>query len=567
MFFFIFFIFFLCNQVVHKKTFFFMEQHLSFFSNMYASPRVLLEGKYVTSYADQWTDDPTSSVLTMSHEVVLWTHAASSSSPSSLVETMLTVVLACRLNGCTSLNMLVGVHGASVLVAVATDGGHMNHESSFSPGLVSGSAARWGSTFHGVYGAGRAVGNELNVVAATMVLFNLWVGDTSLSVWCGCTHDVLRSVLSVPRPRVSVVETLQPRDECVSAWVPVFARETGRIVKLVSAATTDSGTYMLFDTDTQNTDQERLLHYSEPWSLFVEARASLLLLAQKDDASGWLREKDDGNSLVRALTVRRARGILQRTITVQDLLTRLEDENLSLRECDGCVFDILFMSPGDRTTAELLQLLPQEWQPREFYLAGDVGFLSMLYLLQWRSSLQRFMELAICADMESVLMTAMLQSFRTGIVWQVEPATPLYSDVREVIGANGSKQYIFLFNPSPSTLNLRPSRRAGEVVSEDWMVVGSLQTQSAKQRDSVIAFFMAQAVLLVSRVIESRGKVSDVAATLIGLYMGCLHDVDLKHSYKQWQRVIRELRQTIPTKKRRATPVAAPSKKKKKPDS
>ena len=99
-----------------------MEQHLSFFSNMYASPRVLLEGKYVTSYADQWTDDPTSSVLTMSHEVVLWTHAASSSSPSSLVETMLTVVLACRLNGCTSLNMLVGVHGASVLVAVAVVG-------------------------------------------------------------------------------------------------------------------------------------------------------------------------------------------------------------------------------------------------------------------------------------------------------------------------------------------------------------------------------------------------------------------------------------------------------------
>ena len=308
-------------------------------------------------------------------------------------------------------------------------------------------------------------------------------------------------------------------------------------------------------------DGEHVLHCTDELSLYKDVTKQLLLLAQAPDATIWLQSlRHDMNPFVKAVVARRARDIVHRTITAQDLLNRLSDGPLSLRECDGFIFDILLKERGCSISSSI-STLPPEWNPRKFYLTGDVGFLNMLYLLQWRSTLQRFIQLAIIADMDgtSVMLSTLINTFRVGILIEsagavsgqnaVTGQNAVFSDIR-VVGDH----HLFLFNPSRSTMVLKPYTKTGEeVMTSDWVVSASLQTQCAKQRDSVIAFFIAQAVSLVTRLLCENRKLaaSDVSSVLIGMYLASLHDVDLKHSYKHWQRVVRELRQSIPNKKRR----------------
>ena len=317
-----------------------------------------------------------------------------------------------------------------------------------------------------------------------------------------------------------------------------------------------------------------LVECTELFSLFDLIKQVLMSLALCADPLAWVHALvDSGNSLVWAIGIRRARDIVQRQISQSDLLARLSDASLCARECDGFIFDILFCSPAEGvSTSTLCESLPPEWSPHEFYAVGDSGFLSMLYLLQWRSSLQRFIELALTANIDGTqgLLSSLLTSFRVGILWDFNTENPpVQSYVREVVTASGEKNYIFFFNPSPGSMVLKPynSTNYKDTVSPDWIVLGSLQTQCAKQRDSIIAFFTAQAVSLVSKLCDSvaGASSSNTACALIGMYLGSLHRVDLKHTYKHWQRVIRELRQSIPSKKRRVvSPVvsrAKPSKK------
>ena len=317
-----------------------------------------------------------------------------------------------------------------------------------------------------------------------------------------------------------------------------------------------------------------LVECMELSSLFEPIKQVLSSLALCADPLAWVQTLvDTGNSLVWAIGIRRARDIVQRQISQSDLLARLSDASLCARECDGFIFDILFCSPPHGASASTLcESLPPEWSPQEFYAVGDSGFLSMLYLLQWRSSLQRFIELALTANIDGTqgLLSGLLTSFRVGILWDFNTESPpVQSYVREVLTASGEKNYIFFFNPSSSSMILKPynSTNYKDAVSPDWIVRGSLQTQCAKQRDSIIAFFTAQAVSLVSKLIDSVAGASsgNTACALIGMYLGSLNRVDLKHTYKHWQRVIRELRQSIPSKKRRAvSPVVSRTKPSKK---
>jgi hypothetical protein len=292
------------------------------------------------------------------------------------------------------------------------------------------------------------------------------------------------------------------------------------------------------------------------------------------------------NPLVRAIAYRRARDIRQRVITPSDLLNRLRDPFLSFRECDGFIFDVLFQAhPAALHDFANVSSLPNEWHPRDFYASGDTGFLSMLYLLQWRSTLQRLLELVLVAELPGLrlFIDSLMNNFRVGILWQQpekEPgndargtrrekntataALPTYSTLRvlhDPAGGAAKDQYLFFFNPSRLAMVLKPyhTGNLGAVVPPSWVVTGSLQTQCAKQRDSVVAFFVAQAVTLIAQVCNAHAPNPSLESVLIGMYLGSLQEVDLKHTYKHWQRVIRELRQTIPSKKRRVPKPAAAS--------
>ena len=332
-----------------------------------------------------------------------------------------------------------------------------------------------------------------------------------------------------------------------------------------------------------STSTEQLVSCTDTeWSLYSLIVSSLRQLVTSPGGGG----APSTNPLVSAVVLRRTRDLTHRVITATDLRRRLDDACLSVRECDGFVFDVLLRgSPSPPTLASL----PPEWHPSTYFMSGDAGFLSILYLLQWRSTVQRFLELALTADFASSvahqpLLRSLLAHFRVGILWEPQSSSssspPTCSDVRVTDDA----EHIFLFNPSRESMLLKPLAQPSSSasllpsplvdaaaaatepcpVSSEWVVTGSLQTQYAKERDSVVAFFMAQALALVTRVVRSCSSLSvarvSIESVLVGMYIGSQQDVDLKHTYKHWQRVVREFRQTIPSRKRRpvAVAVAAP---------
>ena len=474
-------------------------------------------------------------------------------------------------------------------------------------------------TFHGAYVLGCVDARVVDVVyveqmfQSCLTFLNLLVdpevSEAELTLYAAFTPNFTAVVPSIPLtpascfPRVDATETAlrvgsrAPVHPMLTNFVPVVSSTGSALFVLRRDQAGGGDTFVMAPPGADNDcaalrlDARKLLTRAEAgaclhpadvlfdkstvlaectdlFSLFEPIKQVLLSLALCADPLAWVQTLvDSGNSLVWAIGIRRARDIVQRQISQSDLLARLNDASLCARECDGFIFDILFCSPPPgASTATLCESLPSEWSPQEFYVVGDSGYLSMLYLLQWRSSLQRFIELAVTANIDGTqgLLSGLLTSFRVGILWDFNTDTPpVQSYVREVTTATGQKNYIFFFNPSPASMILKPynSTNYKDTVSPDWIVLGSLQTQCAKQRDSIIAFFTAQAVSLVSKLIDSvtGGGNTSTPCALVGMYLGSLHRVDLKHTYKHWQRVIRELRQSIPSKKRRASSSASSS--------
>lgn len=301
------------------------------------------------------------------------------------------------------------------------------------------------------------------------------------------------------------------------------------------------GHYAMSCRDTHGT----LVAYTDPPSLFTPLRTVLRSLAICDDVRTWITQLDsmpDTNPLVRAVATRRAVDVQKKVLLQHDLKERLESEVMCAREMDGIAYDILLLD--DATLADV----PSGWQPNTIVATEDSGFLNMIYIHQWRATLERFIELAREAafPQTEALLTA-LTHFRTGILWSLQEEAGVACTHRQT----STGDHIFMFNPAPGcmVLKLEPTSQT------EWHVTGSLQTQCAKQRDVVVALFVRYAVRLLADLIHitSGADATHVASTLFGMYVGSLQAVDLRHHYKQTQRTVRELRQAMPvaSKKRK----------------
>ncbi len=286
---------------------------------------------------------------------------------------------------------------------------------------------------------------------------------------------------------------------------------------------------------------ENLILCSETPSLHAPLMELLGELARCSRVDVWRKSLDERplvHSLVKAVALARVDDIQDRTLTQAELSRRLQDNRLRMRESEGIAFDILLMSDAGT--------LPLEWQPVEFYSSGDAAFISMLYLHQWNSTLRRIYALASEAgfvDTASMHILPELEGLRGGIVWH--EGDSVYQSQHRRTSAG---EHLFFFNPSARAFTLQNS--SALVASPEWMVTASLQTQTARVRDSVVAFFVAQAVALMAPLLCPRAPVS-AAVTLMGMYEGSVQQHDLRHEYREWQKRVRTLRQRVPTRKRR----------------
>lgn len=276
-------------------------------------------------------------------------------------------------------------------------------------------------------------------------------------------------------------------------------------------------------------------------SLYSECRAALLELTATTDAlSAGDHPPDRMHPLATLVFRKRGRDMQQRLLSQSDLAARLSTETGTLQELNGLVYDVILQQC---TLAEV----PSEWNPSLFHTLPETGFLTVLYMLQWRHSLERFVDMAKISGADFVVPVHHLESFRVGILWQSRQVPLLQSLFRQL--ADGT--FLFVFNAGRDAFSVKPG---GAQNVADFVVAGALQTQSAKQRDTVTSFFLSQALYLVSAALTG-GVGSDghahVMSLLLGIYMSNLHAYDLRHDYKNNQAVVRDLRALLPLSRRR----------------
>lgn len=284
-------------------------------------------------------------------------------------------------------------------------------------------------------------------------------------------------------------------------------------------------------------ESDRILYRADAeTTLYPELVSELQALAAASDIATHVQnvmESETVNPLVKAVVSQRGTIIMQRRMSQAKLASLLSVRTETLRELEGLCFDVLVES-GHHAS------LPLEWQQDKFYSAGDAGFVSMLYLLQWHSTVSRFVEIARAAQYPTSFIPT---SYRTGIVWQGENT---HTQSCHYVDADGT--HLFLFNPARASMMLCPE---AALDSMEWRVDASLQTQSARARDTVVSFFIAHAVHLIAPLLAPPNPMQ-AALVLHGMYAGAIQDDDLRHNYRNWQKVVRELRQQVPVKKRRS---------------
>lgn len=284
---------------------------------------------------------------------------------------------------------------------------------------------------------------------------------------------------------------------------------------------------------------DRVLYRAHgPTTLYTELMAELSVLTGVRDVATHVQnvmESETINPLVKAAVAQRAVAVQQRRMTQSKLASLLSVPQDAVREMEGLCFDVLVNSGQEAS-------LPLEWQQDKFYTAGDAGFVSMLYLLQWASTVSRFMQLARSAQLPTSS-TCLPAYYRTGIVWDGDGG-----QCQSVHHVDTDGTHLFLFNPARAAMTLCPETVLDSV---EWRVDGSLQTQSARARDTVVSFFIAHAVHLLAPLFMPHDPMQ-AALILHGMYAGAIQVDDLRHNYKNWQRVVRELRQQVPVKKRRS---------------
>jgi hypothetical protein len=287
---------------------------------------------------------------------------------------------------------------------------------------------------------------------------------------------------------------------------------------------------------------ELILSSLAPPSLYEECRAALVELATAVDVFALIDHPPERmHALAVVVFKRRGRDIQQRLLPQHELAARVATDAGTLQELSGLVFDVVLQQCS-------LAEVPPEWNPNLFFTLPDIGFLTVLYMLQWRNSVERFIEMAKLAAMDNTApLIAQLDTFRVGILWQGRHA-PLTQSLHRQLQCG---THLFAFNAGRDAFSVKPGSTHNMA---DFLVVGALQTQSAKQRDTVTSFFLSQALHLVSGVLAggmNTERHAHVMSLLLGIYMSNLHAYDLRHDYRNNQATARDLRQLLPVSRRR----------------
>lgn len=197
-------------------------------------------------------------------------------------------------------------------------------------------------------------------------------------------------------------------------------------------------------------------------------------------------------------------------------------------ELEGLVFDLMCQGLT-------LDAVPPYFHPSTF--CDDVhgaGYLTMLYLLQWRQTLQRFIEVAQERSLEFTEMSPGLLSslthFRVGVIVQGPHCTPVKSMHRVLPG----EQHSFLINLSGhDVLNMHSK--------------STLQQQRAEDRNVVVAFFIGQALQLLGPLLCPSNSAHGSAILTEG-YFAALKPKSLSNLAKMYERMqgmARKFRQEV----------------------
>jgi hypothetical protein len=232
---------------------------------------------------------------------------------------------------------------------------------------------------------------------------------------------------------------------------------------------------------------------------------------------------------VKAVMMAKARTLVHLRPHEQDelkatLRDALETPLKVLTVSDGIVFDLLLNNMS-------LHELPSYFHP--LHLLDDaegVGFYTMLYLLQWRNTLTRLIEVVGERSREfGEGAAASLATFRTGLLVQPGEGVVVKS-VHRIVDST----HCFFIN----------------LGNRDMFELGGrncLQQQRAEDRNVVVAYFFGEALKLLTPLIQS-DNCAHVAAVLTEGYMASLKPkcmTNLGKVYERTQHLVRRIRQEV----------------------
>lgn len=304
---------------------------------------------------------------------------------------------------------------------------------------------------------------------------------------------------------------------------------------------------VVFTTDALALESSHFLSCADPPSLLSESTGVLRSLCHAPSLAEWVAQTEaqvaQGAHVslvcagywlakVRHLTLgvrcqAEAGEVVQRYRAALPHMTHL------VSEMEGLVFDVLLQGVT-------LDAVPCYFHPSTF--CDDVqgaGYLTMLYLLQWRQTLQRFIEVAqerslelteLCPDL-----LPSLAHFRAGVIVQGAHCTPIKSVHRFLPAAAGTRaQHSFLINLSGhDVLNMHSK--------------STLQQQRAEDRNVVVAFFIGQALQLLAPLL-CPSNCSHASSVLTEGYFAALKPkslTNLAKMYERMQSVARKFRQEV----------------------
>lgn len=223
------------------------------------------------------------------------------------------------------------------------------------------------------------------------------------------------------------------------------------------------------------------------------------------------------------LGVNHAAASAQQVAVWRDMLMH---RHLLMAEMEGLVFDLCMQG-------HTLDSLPPYFHPATFCDDPQgAGYLTMLYLLQWRQTLKRFLEVAHERVHElpgASQMLPLLAHFRVGILVQAPGVTPCKSTHRMC-----ANEHSFFINLSGhDVLNMHSK--------------STLQQQRAEDRNVVVAYFMGQALNLLGDVL-CPGDAKRAVAVLTEGYFAALKPksmLNLAKLYERMQGMARKFRQEV----------------------